>query len=277
MGIKPSEEKSSSDIEYSSVSSVSLGEPTHFLVVDSRDDFWPSGPLACSTSMAARWGGKAPRKVMGSQLSSEVMGAFRQSQVFGEITTLTFERFLAKVDELNNICQYLVDTKNRRLVFEVHSTSETPVLWKSEVRVRCHRVGSGEARLLTLRQFLHTYHTIKAYYSAAASCGESPSSNMCASTLFTGVLGTTTTDLEECCICMEHRPEVTLPCTHSYCLRCIEQWNVSNTTCPLCREEFQSTKETWVISEAPESSEVLSEMQKALSQLPEQKSSPSAR
>ncbi|KAH6935138.1 hypothetical protein HPB50_003504 [Hyalomma asiaticum] len=47
--------------------------------------------------------------------------------------------------------------------------------------------------------------------------------------------------------------------------------NVSNTTCPLCREEFESTKETWVISEAPESSEVLSEMQKALSHLPEQK------
>ncbi|XP_049522735.1 RING finger protein 141-like isoform X3 [Dermacentor silvarum] len=176
---------------------------------------------------------------MGSQLSSEVMGAFRQSQVFGEITTLTFERFQAKVDELNDICQYLMDTKNRRLVFEVHSTSETPVLWKSEVRIRCHRVGSGEARLLTLRQFLHTYHTIKAYYSAAASGGAALQGNMCASTLFTG--------------------------------------NVSNTTCPLCREEFESTKETWVISEAPESSEVLSEMQKALSQLPEQKGSPSAR
>ncbi|KAH7986894.1 hypothetical protein HPB52_024648 [Rhipicephalus sanguineus] len=208
---------------------------------------------------------------MGSHLSSEVMGAFRQSQVFGEITTLTFERLMAKVKELNDICQCLTDTKNRHLVFEVCGTSETPVLWKSEVRILCRKVGAGdgEARLLTLRQFLHTYHTIKAYCSAAASSG---TANMCASTLFSGVLGT---ELEECCICMEHRPEVTLPCTHSYCLHCIEQWNVSNTTCPLCREEFESTKETWVISEAPESSEVLSEMQKALSKLPEQKSTPS--
>lgn len=209
---------------------------------------------------------------MGSQLSSEVMGAFRQSQVFGEITTLTYERLLAKVEELNDICLCLTDTKGRHLVFEVHGSSETPVLWKNEVRIRCHKVGTGgdgAARLLTLRQFLHTYHTIKAYCSAAASSGRT---SMCASTLFTGVLGT---ELEECCICMEHRPEVTLPCTHSYCLHCIEQWNVSNTTCPLCREEFESTKETWVISEAPESSEVLSEMQKALSQLPEQKSSSS--
>lgn len=29
---------------------------------------------------------------------------------------------------------------------------------------------------------------------------------------------------EECCICMENRPEVSLPCTHQYCLPCIEQW-----------------------------------------------------
>lgn len=28
----------------------------------------------------------------------------------------------------------------------------------------------------------------------------------------------------ECCICMERKPEVSLPCAHSYCLACIEQW-----------------------------------------------------
>lgn len=217
---------------------------------------------------------------MGSQLSSEVLGAFRHTQVFSEITTLTFEHFLAKVDELNNICQYLMDTKNRRLIFDVHSPSDTPVFWKGEVRVCCKRVVVGSesvveeaSRFLTLRQFLHTYHTIKAYYTAVVdACGTSPaSSDMGASALFSGVLGSSESgaELEECCICMEHRPEVTLPCTHSYCLRCIEQWNVSNTTCPLCREEFESTQETWVMSEAPESSEVLSEMQRALAQLPE--------
>lgn len=208
---------------------------------------------------------------MGSQLSSEVLGVFRHTQVFSELTTLTHERFFAKVDELNDICQYLMDSKNRRLIFEVHCPSETPVLWKNEVRVICKRLGNdaadvgGPSRTLSLRQFLHTYHTIKAYYTAAVADTARGDAAMCAaSTLFTGVLG----DLEECCICMEQKPEVTLPCTHSYCLRCIEQWNVCNTTCPLCREEFASTKESWVISEAPTSSEVLSEMHKALAKLP---------
>lgn len=28
----------------------------------------------------------------------------------------------------------------------------------------------------------------------------------------------------ECCICLERQPEVSLPCTHSYCVPCIEEW-----------------------------------------------------
>lgn len=28
----------------------------------------------------------------------------------------------------------------------------------------------------------------------------------------------------ECVICFERKPEVILPCTHSYCTPCIEEW-----------------------------------------------------
>ncbi|XP_077561222.1 uncharacterized protein LOC144176007 isoform X1 [Haemaphysalis longicornis] len=87
---------------------------------------------------------------MGSQLSSEVLGAVRHTQVFSELTTLTYERFFAKVDELNHICQYLTDSKQRRLVFEVHCPSETPVLWKNEVRVTCTRGAGGSGGVLHL-------------------------------------------------------------------------------------------------------------------------------
>jgi hypothetical protein len=30
--------------------------------------------------------------------------------------------------------------------------------------------------------------------------------------------------LNECCICLERKPDVMLPCAHSYCMPCIEQW-----------------------------------------------------
>ena len=39
-----------------------------------------------------------------------------------------------------------------------------------------------------------------------------------------------TRGVEDCCICMERKPEVSLPCTHSYCLACIEQWYVHLTS-----------------------------------------------
>ncbi|CAN8004220.1 unnamed protein product [Ixodes pacificus] len=210
---------------------------------------------------------------MGQQASSEFAGNFfRQTQTLRELTTITYDGFLAKVRELNEM-QSLTDSRNRSLVFEVRAPTETPVLWKKEVRVCCRRVKS--MRLMSLRQFLQAYHTIKAYHSAAMDSsatstagtktkGGPPPKNLCTSALFNGVLDVPESDLEECCVCMERKPEVTLPCTHSYCLFCIEQWNVSNTTCPLCREEFDITDDTWVISEAPESEEVLNEMQKAL-------------
>lgn len=220
---------------------------------------------------------------MGQQVSSDFSSIFRQTQTLRELTTLTYDELLDKVKELNEISQSLTYDKKGRLSFEVRCPSETPVLWKKQVRICCKRLRSNKtqsARFLSLRQFLQAYHTIKAYSVAGASTPAQGSSggsvakgattqDISASAMFDGVLGTSESDLEECCVCMERKPEVTLPCTHSYCLVCIEQWNVSNTTCPLCREEFETTDETWVISEAPESSEVLSEMQKALVEISE--------
>lgn len=31
---------------------------------------------------------------------------------------------------------------------------------------------------------------------------------------------------KECCICLERKHEVILPCMHSYCLPCIEEWYI---------------------------------------------------
>lgn len=73
--------------------------------------------------------------------------------------------------------------------------------------------------------------------------------------------------LEECCICLERKPELILPCAHSYCLPCIEQWSVDHSTCPVCRETVSSTDEGWVLGEEPDSMEIATEIQKALMDL----------
>ena len=73
--------------------------------------------------------------------------------------------------------------------------------------------------------------------------------------------------LDECCICLERKPDVILPCTHSYCLPCIEQWNVDHKTCPVCRETLASTDDGWVISEGPDSLDIVTDIQKSLMSL----------
>ena len=73
--------------------------------------------------------------------------------------------------------------------------------------------------------------------------------------------------LDECCICLERKPDVILPCAHSYCLPCIEQWNVDHKTCPVCRDIVTNTDDSWVISDVPDSLEIVTEIQKSLMEL----------
>lgn len=72
---------------------------------------------------------------------------------------------------------------------------------------------------------------------------------------------------EECCICMENKHEVSLPCAHSYCLACIEQWNVAHKNCPICRAKLENTDDTWVLEEKPNSQDVKREIKKSFFEL----------
>jgi hypothetical protein len=49
---------------------------------------------------------------------------------------------------------------------------------------------------------------------------------------------------EECPICMEVGVEIVLPCTHSFCAKCYEDWKSQNPTCPFCREDIVTSLET---------------------------------
>lgn len=61
----------------------------------------------------------------------------------------------------------------------------------------------------------------------------------------------------ECCICMDRRAEVSLPCTHYYCLPCIEQWKDMSGTCPVCQDVLPADQDdSWVLTERPDAGEV---------------------
>lgn len=63
-------------------------------------------------------------------------------------------------------------------------------------------------------------------------------------------------DVTECCICLDRKPDLILPCTHVFCSACIEKWNATHKKCPICQEKLNSTDDSWVLSELPRTDEV---------------------
>lgn len=63
--------------------------------------------------------------------------------------------------------------------------------------------------------------------------------------------------LLECCICMDRRAEVSLSCTHYFCLPCIAQWKDMSGTCPVCLDVLPADEDdSWVLTERPDVDEV---------------------
>ena len=46
-----------------------------------------------------------------------------------------------------------------------------------------------------------------------------------------------------CPICDENKVEVSLPCSHFFCEKCIKSWVIKSETCPLCRFKLKIKKD----------------------------------
>ncbi|PNF28531.1 hypothetical protein B7P43_G14334 [Cryptotermes secundus] len=221
----------------------------------------------------------------------------RHARLFSDIAGLTYEDFQSSLAKLNTLSKQCVDNNGRRLVFAVKKGTDSSLLWKGTVRIACVKVDPitkkiDTYRLLNLSEFLRVFRTLQCQLAAAQqsshleNTSNSSSSEVSASSSTgdsslpvtmdkklltasmlleevdssTGCCSGAGERLNECCICLERKPDVMLPCAHSYCMPCIEQWNVNNKTCPICRETLDSTDDTWVISEVPGSHEISEEI-----------------
>lgn len=221
----------------------------------------------------------------------------RQAKYLSEITLLTYEEFQSYIGQLNMLAQQCMDADGKQLVFAVKKGTDSTVFWKGTVRVACVKLDPETKkietyRLLNLNQFLKVFRSFKNQYVVAqqisndrcketeASTSQSndgdpskaslPSKKLSASVMLREVVkeqGSDNEKFSECCICLERKPDVILPCIHSYCRPCIEQWNVNHKTCPICRERVESSSDAWVISEAPNSLEISEEICSSLMEL----------
>ncbi|KAJ8340198.1 hypothetical protein SKAU_G00348310 [Synaphobranchus kaupii] len=208
---------------------------------------------------------------MGQQLSSQTQTVInrlpekvvKHAGLVRESGYLTYEEFLGRVAELNDVTAKLASGQQKHLLFEVQPGSDTSALWKVAVRVVCTKINKEDgvveaSRIMNLYQFIQLYKDITtqaAEVLAAEVATEGPSGQLssvasCQASMWMGRVKQLT-DEEECCICMDGKADLILPCAHSFCQKCIDKWSDRSRNCPICRLQVTAANESWVMSDAP--------------------------
>ncbi|XP_063145532.1 RING finger protein 141 isoform X2 [Candoia aspera] len=152
-----------------------------------------------------------------------------------ESGVLTYEEFLGRVAELNDTTAQLASGQNKHLLFEVQPGSDATALWKVAVRIVCTKInktsGIVEAsRIMNLYQFIQLYkditsqaaHVLSQNVPSEGTAEDLSSVASCQASIWMGRVKQLT-DEEECCICMDGRADLILPCAHSFCQKCIDK------------------------------------------------------
>uniref|UniRef100_A0A8D0A3H8 Ring finger protein 141 n=1 Tax=Sander lucioperca TaxID=283035 RepID=A0A8D0A3H8_SANLU len=195
---------------------------------------------------------------MGQQLSGQMTHLpeklVKHAGLVRDSGYLTYEEFLARVAELNEVTAKLASGQQKHLLFEVEPGSDATALWKVAVRVLCTKInkenGMLEAsRIMNLYQFIQLYRDITSQAAEVLSAegatkgpsAQLPSTDSCQASMWMGRVKQLT-DEEECCICMDGKADLILPCAHSDGL---------NRNCPICRLQVTAANESWVMPDFP--------------------------
>lgn len=175
---------------------------------------------------------------------------------------LTYEEFLGRVSELNDVTARLAAGQQKHLLFEVQPGSDATALWKVAVRVLCTKINKEDgmveaSRIMNLYQFIQLYRDITSQAAEVLTEGAAegpsappPSSESCQASMWMGRVKQLT-DEEECCICMDGKADLILPCEHSFCQKCIDKWSGQSRNCPICRLQVTAANESWVMPDFP--------------------------
>ncbi|KAK3101237.1 hypothetical protein FSP39_002026 [Pinctada imbricata] len=214
-----------------------------------------------------------------------------QLHIIRRLAALNYAEFKQSVEELNKITSTFSDQRGKQLKFFIKEGTDSTIFWKPTVRIGCEKVNTRlqcieSTCLLNLKQYIVVYKEITDQVENLSTMRneEHPQSSLrmdiCASAIFENLniepgMDSLESIDSECCICMENKSEVILPCTHQFCESCIDRWNVTSKTCPICRAKVNSTDDTWVLTEKPDNTEYASEVKGYLVSLADRHGHPS--
>lgn len=195
-----------------------------------------------------------------------------------EIKKLTYKEFLQIIIELNAVSRNSLDQAGKQMKFAIKKGTENSMFWKSLIEIACLKIDPitqeiENYRILSLEELLKVYKTIKCQSLAMdQSKSEFEDVDKDLSEMFYNINAQLECSSDQCCICFDRKQDMTLPCAHSYCNTCFEEWNSIHATCPICRDKVDSTDDAWVLSEKPHAEEITKEIQLNLMELTEDKS-----
>ncbi|XP_051513211.1 RING finger protein 141 [Myxocyprinus asiaticus] len=210
---------------------------------------------------------------MGQQLSGQAVSRLPEKLIkhvglVRDSGYLTYDEFLGRVAELNDVTAKLASNQKKHLLFEVQPGSDSTALWKVAVKIVCTKINKEDgmveaSRIMNLYQFIQLYKDITSQAAevfgfevgAEGSSGQLSSEDTCQASMWMGRVKQLT-DEEECCICMDGKADLILPCAHSFCQKCIDKWSGQSRNCPICRIQVTAANESWVMSDAPTEEDV---------------------
>ncbi|XP_057317583.1 RING finger protein 141-like [Hydractinia symbiolongicarpus] len=203
-----------------------------------------------------------------------------------DVALIDYSSLRNTIAGLNTMLKSCCSKNTERVLFGLRSMEDEGVFWKALVKIVCFKVNLRDksvtiTRYMNIHQFwrLRSELLREIYYKELLDQNndgfeivqhpprhdedEAENEEDITSPLNVPVQLSVSTILErvnqvgnsieqdECLICMDSKVEVSLPCAHSYCAKCISQWNIESPTCPTCREQIKTADEFWEIADMP--------------------------
>ncbi|XP_031623700.1 RING finger protein 141-like [Contarinia nasturtii] len=191
----------------------------------------------------------------------------KHAQSLKEINSLTYEEFNKCLSNLNDLSRKCLDTNGKVTIFAVKKGSDQSFLWKATVRIACVKCDPETNRienykLINLKEFLKVFNTFQRHLDAMKNCEEQHDKARRLPNFLANMTELTPDEESsfECCICLDRKTDLILPCEHVFCSTCIERWNENHDKCPLCQTKLTGMNDSWVLSELPKTNEVNEEI-----------------
>lgn len=142
------------------------------------------------------------------------------------------------------------------VVFILIKTSEVRILVPNLSRIVCTRINRNSRTIesctyLSLTQFLQISKTIKNHLDVMVDTKLQNLLQNCNHDSYDEHTNLISLTDQSCCICYDNVRNRVLPCCHSFCAQCIDQWIACKVECPICRIHIRSVEDEWVVTDFP--------------------------